>query len=70
MLLQEEIPCWDPRPTARLLIAAGIYPKDTNEEGQKPCDMKGTWTQTEDIREEMYIILGERPNDDVKKVYN
>ena len=26
-LLSREAKCWDPRPTARLLIAAGIHPK-------------------------------------------
>ena len=27
MLLGREAQCWDPRPTARMLIAAGIHPK-------------------------------------------
>ena len=41
-----------------------------NAEGQKPCDIDGKWCDTEDIREEIYIILGERPTADVVKDYN
>jgi ankyrin repeat protein len=70
LLLSREAACWDPRPTARLLIAAGIHPKTANADGQKPCDIDGKWCDTEDIREEIYIILGERPTADVVKDYN
>ena len=40
-----------------------------NSDGQKPCEIDGAWCDTEDIKEEIFVILGERPTDDVLKVY-
>ena len=40
-----------------------------NGEGHKPCEIDGAWVETEDIREEMYVILGERPREDIVKIY-
>ena len=40
-----------------------------NADGQKPCEIDGAWCDTDDIKEEIFVILGERPTDDVLKVY-
>ena len=40
-----------------------------NAAGEKPCQIDGQWCDDEEIKEEIFVILGERPTDDVLKIY-
>ena len=62
-----DCPLWTP--SAHRTFDNKIF-KTPNADGQKPCEIDGKWCDTEDIREEIYIILGERPTADVVKDYN
>ena len=44
--------------------------KTENSDGKKPCEMDGAWNDDAEIKEEMFVILGERPKDDILKNYS